>query len=333
MLGPLGNGFRLDVERPLLVGGGIGVAPFPYLSERSARPPAVLGFRSDWHAEAAALVPNAEVVVEPTLVTEPLADLERVTTSSRAARSRCSRPCGSSRRTPSSPGRRRWPAATAPATAARRDRRRAPAPLRRGPVPGGRVMLNASGCLRCARGARGRARPRRVRDEDRHAAAARGQPPGADRRDRPRDAELDRAREPGHRRLPRRQAAAAGRARRAALGVRRRVRSRRTTRALRRARRPRRGRRDRAQPLVPERRGGARERRRDRRRGAGGRPQAALREALAGRARPRRDGARGPGRGRRRPLARQHDPRPRARRAHARSRRSGPSSAATPGPR
>ena len=33
ILGPLGNGFRLDVERPLLVGGGIGVAPLPYLSE------------------------------------------------------------------------------------------------------------------------------------------------------------------------------------------------------------------------------------------------------------------------------------------------------------
>ena len=70
ILGPLGNGFRLDVERPLLVGGGIGVAPFPYLSERLDAPPAVLGFRSDWHAEAAALVPNAEVVLEPTFVTE-----------------------------------------------------------------------------------------------------------------------------------------------------------------------------------------------------------------------------------------------------------------------
>ena len=70
ILGPLGNGFRLDVERPLLVGGGIGVAPFPYLSERLGGPPALLGFRSAWHAEAAALVPNAEVVLEPTYVTE-----------------------------------------------------------------------------------------------------------------------------------------------------------------------------------------------------------------------------------------------------------------------
>jgi dihydroorotate dehydrogenase electron transfer subunit len=72
VLGPLGNGFRLDVARPLLVGGGIGVAPFPYLSERLGRPPALLGFRSHLHAEAAALVPNAEVVVEPTLVTAAL---------------------------------------------------------------------------------------------------------------------------------------------------------------------------------------------------------------------------------------------------------------------
>jgi dihydroorotate dehydrogenase electron transfer subunit len=75
VFGPLGNGYRLDIDKPLLVGGGIGVAPFPYLSERLNGPPAILGFRSDHHAEAATLVPNAEVVVEPTLVTEPLPDL------------------------------------------------------------------------------------------------------------------------------------------------------------------------------------------------------------------------------------------------------------------
>jgi NAD(P)H-flavin reductase len=70
VFGPLGNGFRLDLERPLLVGGGIGIAPLPYLSEALCGPPAVLGFRSDWHAQAAALVPNAQVSVEPTLVTQ-----------------------------------------------------------------------------------------------------------------------------------------------------------------------------------------------------------------------------------------------------------------------
>jgi dihydroorotate dehydrogenase electron transfer subunit len=72
VLGPLGNGYGLDVKRPLLVGGGVGVAPLPYLSERLGRPTAVLGFRTRDHAEAAALVPNAEVVVEPRLVTELL---------------------------------------------------------------------------------------------------------------------------------------------------------------------------------------------------------------------------------------------------------------------
>jgi dihydroorotate dehydrogenase electron transfer subunit len=72
ILGPLGNGFRLDVRRPLLVGGGIGVAPFPYVSQALEQPPALLGFRTAHHAEAAALLPRAEVVVDPVLVTEVL---------------------------------------------------------------------------------------------------------------------------------------------------------------------------------------------------------------------------------------------------------------------
>ena len=47
VLGPLGHGYRLDVERPLLVGGGIGIAPFPYLLEQlGGRASVVLGFRS-----------------------------------------------------------------------------------------------------------------------------------------------------------------------------------------------------------------------------------------------------------------------------------------------
>jgi len=70
VFGPLGNGFRLDVERPLLVGGGIGMAPLPFVAERIGRAPAILGFRSERHAEAAVLMPDAQVVVEPTLVTE-----------------------------------------------------------------------------------------------------------------------------------------------------------------------------------------------------------------------------------------------------------------------
>ncbi len=75
LLGPLGNGYDTGVERPVLVGGGIGIAPFPYLSQALGAPPALLGFRSAWHAEAAELVPNAEVVVDPVLVTDALVDV------------------------------------------------------------------------------------------------------------------------------------------------------------------------------------------------------------------------------------------------------------------
>jgi dihydroorotate dehydrogenase electron transfer subunit len=71
VFGPLGNGFRLDADRPLLVGGGIGIAPLPYLAAALGAPRLVAGFRSSWHAEAAVVLPpNAEVVVEPTYVTE-----------------------------------------------------------------------------------------------------------------------------------------------------------------------------------------------------------------------------------------------------------------------
>jgi dihydroorotate dehydrogenase electron transfer subunit len=72
VFGPLGNGFDLTVSKPLLVAGGIGIAPMPYLSEALGAPPAIAGFRSDHHAEAARLVPGVEVVVEPRLVTELL---------------------------------------------------------------------------------------------------------------------------------------------------------------------------------------------------------------------------------------------------------------------
>lgn len=74
VFGPLGTGFDLRVERPLLVAGGIGLAPMPYLAEALGGAPAILGFRSDRHAQAASLLPGAEVVVEPRLVTELLPD-------------------------------------------------------------------------------------------------------------------------------------------------------------------------------------------------------------------------------------------------------------------
>jgi dihydroorotate dehydrogenase electron transfer subunit len=82
VFGPLGNGFDLrgfdlrgfdlGVTRPLLVAGGIGIAPMPYLAETLGGARALLGFRSDLHAEAAALLPGADVVVDPRLVTELL---------------------------------------------------------------------------------------------------------------------------------------------------------------------------------------------------------------------------------------------------------------------
>ena len=72
IFGPLGNGYRLDVDRPLLVGGGIGIAPLPYLSEALNGPPAILGFRTAEHAEAAALLPGAQVVIDPILVTDAM---------------------------------------------------------------------------------------------------------------------------------------------------------------------------------------------------------------------------------------------------------------------
>jgi NAD(P)H-flavin reductase len=72
VLGPLGNGYRLDVAKPLLVGGGIGIAPLPYLAQALKGAPALVGFRTAYHAEAARLVPNAEVVVDPVFVTDVL---------------------------------------------------------------------------------------------------------------------------------------------------------------------------------------------------------------------------------------------------------------------
>jgi NAD(P)H-flavin reductase len=77
VLGPLGNGFDLEVAEPLLVAGGIGIAPMPYLAEALGGAPAIAGFRSDLHAEAARLLPGVEVVVEPRLVTELLPDERR----------------------------------------------------------------------------------------------------------------------------------------------------------------------------------------------------------------------------------------------------------------
>jgi len=73
LFGPLGNGFGLDVARPLLVGGGIGVAPLPYLAAALPAPRLLVGFRSAYHAQATELLPRqTEVVIDPVLVTDVL---------------------------------------------------------------------------------------------------------------------------------------------------------------------------------------------------------------------------------------------------------------------
>jgi dihydroorotate dehydrogenase electron transfer subunit len=82
LVGPLGIGFRPPPEgtRPVLVGGGIGVAPLLCLQEELDEPTVLLGFRSAGHAQAAALFSgNAQVVTDDgsvgrqALVTELLA--------------------------------------------------------------------------------------------------------------------------------------------------------------------------------------------------------------------------------------------------------------------
>ena len=91
VLGPLGNGFRLDVERPLLVGGGIGIAPLPYLSEALGGPPARARLPQRAPRRGGGARPERRGRHRPELVTEAMPG--RAATCSRAARSRCSRPC------------------------------------------------------------------------------------------------------------------------------------------------------------------------------------------------------------------------------------------------
>ncbi len=79
VLGPLGRGFELVSGPSILVGGGIGAAILPWLRRRlgpRGDVRTVLGFRSTAHAACAGLVdPGATVVLDPVLVTEPLARL------------------------------------------------------------------------------------------------------------------------------------------------------------------------------------------------------------------------------------------------------------------
>jgi NAD(P)H-flavin reductase len=66
LLGPLGNGFALPREgrRPVLVGGGVGIAPLVIWSEALGGAETLLGFRDAAHAEGAVLIPGARVATD-----------------------------------------------------------------------------------------------------------------------------------------------------------------------------------------------------------------------------------------------------------------------------
>jgi dihydroorotate dehydrogenase electron transfer subunit len=55
LTGPLGEGWRRTERRPVLVGGGVGIAPLLALADTLDGPQVLLGFRDADHAEAAAL--------------------------------------------------------------------------------------------------------------------------------------------------------------------------------------------------------------------------------------------------------------------------------------
>ena len=65
LLGPLGVGFRAPEhgQRPLLVGGGVGIAPLAIWQDEVGAP-ALLGFRDAAHAEGAALLRDARIATD-----------------------------------------------------------------------------------------------------------------------------------------------------------------------------------------------------------------------------------------------------------------------------
>jgi dihydroorotate dehydrogenase electron transfer subunit len=67
LLGPLGRGFAppRDGRRPVLVGGGVGIAPLAAARDVLSRDVVtLLGFRDAEHAEGAALIPGARVATD-----------------------------------------------------------------------------------------------------------------------------------------------------------------------------------------------------------------------------------------------------------------------------
>jgi dihydroorotate dehydrogenase electron transfer subunit len=77
VLGPLGRGFQppRDGRRPVLVGGGVGIAPLVIWRDALEDATTLLGFRDAAHAEGAALIPDAHVITDDEgFVTELLHD-------------------------------------------------------------------------------------------------------------------------------------------------------------------------------------------------------------------------------------------------------------------
>jgi dihydroorotate dehydrogenase electron transfer subunit len=66
ILGPLGKGFRppRDGRRPVLVGGGVGIAPLAIWGDTLEDATTLLGFRDTAHAEGTALIPGARVITD-----------------------------------------------------------------------------------------------------------------------------------------------------------------------------------------------------------------------------------------------------------------------------
>jgi dihydroorotate dehydrogenase electron transfer subunit len=66
LLGPLGAGFTRPREgrRPLLVGGGVGIAPLAIWSDELEGAEVLLGFRDEPHAHGAELIAGAEVATD-----------------------------------------------------------------------------------------------------------------------------------------------------------------------------------------------------------------------------------------------------------------------------
>jgi len=64
VLGPLGEPFREPSKRPVLCGGGVGIAPLAALQDALGEATVLLGFRDAEHAPGAALMRDAEVATD-----------------------------------------------------------------------------------------------------------------------------------------------------------------------------------------------------------------------------------------------------------------------------